>query len=180
MLCNKNKRNSVSARQRYHKKVEQYLQCHGFEIIQKIYNGSLHTHELTEQGIRDTLVGDYPIAPWVEKNNIIEQFVAMFEEVGYSFSHNEQGQYCFKDENIYSVIVKNHLKFSGCHILEALSNCCDNNNGKITYFQAQMILGVGYPKAPFVNKADVRACIIMFLRETKIPFMFDDTYLYFP
>lgn len=180
MLCKKKKRYSILAKQRYNKKVQEYLQCHGFEIVQKIYNGSLQTNQLTEKGVRETLVGDYPIAPWVPKENIIEQFVSLLEEVGYSFIQNEQGGYCFKDENIYGAIVKNHLKFSGCHILDALSEMCGKNDGKITYFQAKMILGAGYPKAPFVNKADTRACIILFLKETGIPFAFDDSYLYFP
>ena len=180
MLFSKRKQDSDSIRQKYQKCVEQYFKHNGFEIIQRMYNGSLNLGELTEQGARDTLVENYPIAPWIDKDNIIEQFVSLFECVGYSFSKNEQGSYAFKDKEIYSAIVKNHLKFSGCHILEALSNCCDKSNGKITYFQAQMILGLGYPKAPFVNKADTRACIILFLKETGIPFVFDDNYLYFP
>ena len=180
MFFNKKKRCSTLAKQRYHNQVQVYLNYHGFEIVQKIYNGSLNTQELTEQGVRETLLGNYPIAPWVDKNNIVEQFVALLEEVGYSFSRNEQGKYCFKDENIYGAIVKNHLKFSGCNVLAALSKCCQDNYGRITYFQAKVILGIGYPKAPFVNKADVRACIILFLKETGIPFKFDDDYLYFP
>lgn len=180
MLCNKKKRCSMYKRQRYNTQVRQYLGRHGFEIVQHIYNGSLSNYGLTEQGVRETLVGVYPIAPWVEQDDIIEQFVALMEEVGYSFECNEQREYSFKDENIYGAIVRNHLKFSGCRILDALSECCVNYDGRITYFQAHTILGAGYPKAPFVNKADVRACIILFLKETGIPFKFDDTYLYFP
>lgn len=180
MFFNKKKRCSASVKQRYHYQVQLYLSYYGFEIVQKIYNGSLNAHELTEQGVRDTLVGNYPIAPWVDKENIIEQFVALLEEVGYSFSYNEQGKYCFKDENIYGAIVKNHLKFSGYNVLAALSKCCRDNFGRITYFQAKNVLGIGYPKAPFVNKSDVRACIILFLKETGVPFKFDDDYLYFP
>lgn len=156
------------------------MKCHGFEIVQRIYNGSLGSQCLTAEGIRETLVGAYPIAPWAEKDNIIEQFVAMLEEVGYSFSCNEQGEYTFKEENIYGAIVRNHLNFSGCRVLDALSKRCNNYGGRITYFEAHMILGTGYPKAPFVDKADVRACIILFLKETGIPFKFDDWYLYFP
>ena len=180
MLFNKKKRCSAYKKQRYHNQVQRYLEGHGFEIVQRIYNGSLGKGYLTEQGVRDTLVGIYPIAPWIEESNIIEQFVAMLEEVGYSFDHNAQGEYAFKDENVYGAIVKNHLKFSGCHILDALADCCQNNDGRITYYQAKIVLGAGYPKAPFVNKADMRACIILFLKETGIPFLFDDTYLYFP
>lgn len=180
MFYNKKKRCSFEKRQRYNTQVQRYFKYHGFEIVSRIYNGSLSSHRLTEQGVSQTLVGIYPIAPWVEEDNIIEQFVAMMEEVGYSFSRDEQGEYSFKDENIYGAIVRNHLKFSGCHILESLSQCCENYNGRITYFQAHMILGTGYPKAPFVNKADMRACIILFLKETGIPFKFDDWYLYFP
>lgn len=179
MFSRKKKRYPAFIKQRYHEQVQLYLKYNGFEIVKRIYNGSLNAQELTEQGVRDTLVGNYPIAPWVDKNNIVEQFVSLLEDVGYSFSCNEEGKYCFKDENIYGAIVKNHLKFSGCHILEALATCCENNNGRITYFQAKTILGVGYPKAPFVNKADTRTCIILFLKETGIPFIFDDTYLYF-
>ena len=180
MLCNKKKRCSKYKKQRYSNQVQSYLNCHGFEIVQRIYNGSLSTHGLTEQGVRETLVGIYPIAPWVDEDNIVEQFVSMMEEVGYSFSQDEQGEYSFKDENIYGAIVRNHLKLSGCHILDALSECCKNYDGRITYFQAKLILGTGYPKAPFVNKEDMRACIILVLKETGIPFKFDDSYLYFP
>lgn len=180
MFIKKKERYSNILKQKYHKQVQVYLSYYGFEIIQRIYNGSLNAHELTEQGVRNTLVGNYPIAPWADRDDIIEQFVAMLEEVGYSFSYNEQGEYCFKGENIYSAIVKNHLNFSGRNILEALANACYKNEGRITYFEAKMILGIGYPKAPFVNKSDVRACIILFLKETGIPFKFDESYLYFP
>ncbi len=180
MFCNGRKRSVIFSKQRYHEQVQLYLQYHGFEIVQRIYNGSLNAHELTEQAVRETLVGNYPIAGWVEKDNIIEQFVTLLGEVGYSFEKNDQGKYCFKDENIYGAIVKNHMNFSGCRILEALSDCCYKNDGRITYFEAKVILGAGYPKAPFVNKSDIRACIILFLKETGIPFKFDDSYLYFP
>jgi len=180
MLCINKKRYPNWVRQKYHSQVQEYLQEHGFEIVGKIYNGVLGNSELTQNAVTEVLVGNYPVAPWVDKKDVVKQFVALLEEVGYTFTQSSTGRYCFKDKEIYGAIVKNHLNFSGRHILNNLSEYCEQNHGRLTYYQAQRVLGVRYPKAPYVDKTDIRACVILFLKETGIPFKFDDFYLYFP
>ena len=54
MFGKKKKRYSNVVKQRYHNQVKVYLSYYGFEIIQRIYNGSLNAHELTEQGVRNS------------------------------------------------------------------------------------------------------------------------------
>ncbi|MBQ8043171.1 MAG: hypothetical protein IJ272_03345 [Clostridia bacterium] len=174
------KRCSAKARKCYSNQVQKYLQNNGFVIVQKIYEGALSTHELRPEEVQNVLGDEYPVAPWVNDTDVVGQFICILEEAGYTFSYNEEGRVCFKDDELYGAIVKNHLRFSGRYILDSLSDYCEQNGSRLTYYQAQRVLGFHYPRAPYVNKEDTRACTILFLKETGLPFKFDDTYVYFP
>ena len=180
MFFNKSKRPSVKQRAEYSKQVREYLKKHSFNIVQKIYSGALNTHELNEEQVKLVLGDDFPIAPWINEQDVIAQFISIMKEAGYEFECYENGKYAFKNDELYSAIVKNHMKFSGFGIMERLVDYCDMTGGKMTYFQVQHVLGMHYPKAPYANKADTQACIILFLKELGVPCKFDDNYVYFP
>ena len=180
MFCKKSKKPSSKVRAQYSKQVREYLEKYSFEIVQKIYSGVLGTHELNTEQVELVLGEDYPIAPWLNERDIIGHFVAIMEEAGYEFESNENGGIAFKNNELYSAIVKNYLNFSGYGIMERLIDYCDMTGGKMTYFQVQHVLGMHYPRAPYANKADMQACIILFLKELGVPCKFDTNYVYFP
>lgn len=167
-------------RRDYANNVRRYLMENSFSIVKKIYDGTLATQELKSEQVEMILGEDYPVAPWVDEKDIVGQFVEILKEAGYIFSYNRNDPICFKDAEIYATIVKNYLKLSGDCFVETLGYECERTNGKLTYFQIYNVLGLHYPKAPYVNKEDTRACILLFLKETGIPFKFDDTHVYFP
>lgn len=180
MLFKSKKRCSKMEREKYSANVQRYLKKHALHIVQKIYDDTLGKGKLKLDEVRDMLGEDYPIAPWVDKLDVVGQFAAILEEAGYKLLYDENGGLFFEDKELYSAIAKNHLRFSGSCIVEHLSEECERTGGKLTYFQLQRILGFHYPRAPYVNKDDTRACIIIFIKEMGIPFKFDDTYVYFP
>ena len=167
-------------RERYSYDVQEYLKRNGLVLMQKLRNGILGSGDLEESKVRELLGTDYPVAPWTDKEDIIEQFISILEEAGYVFSCTEDGKIQFKNAELYSAIVQNHLKFSGREIFERLSDCCEKTHGRITYEDMHEILGFHYPKAPYAVGVDNRVCIVLFLKEVGIPFKFDETHVYLP
>lgn len=180
MLFKEKKRCSKNKRVNYAMKVQNFLKTNGFSIVHKIYEFVLDKKSLNIGRVKEILGPDYPIAPWVDEEDIIGQFAAILDETGYKLSYDENEGICFKEQEVYSAIVKNHLRFSGRNIVERLSDTCMYNNGQLTYFQIQTVLGFHYPRAPYVDKNNVHMCILIFLKEMGLPFKFDDTYVYFP
>lgn len=180
MVFKNKKRCSKRKRENYSVDVRRYLRKNAFYIVQKVYDGTLGSGQLRVDEISKVLGDDYPIAPWVDKSDVVGQFVAILEEAGYELSYDVNEGVYFKDKELYSAIVKNHLKLSGNCIVNNLAEECDHTGGRLTYFQMQRVLGFHYPRAPYVKKDNIQACTILFLKEMGIPFKFDDTYVYFP
>lgn len=175
MFCRKNKR----SKKEYSILVQQYLKENTPAIVQRLYDIVSATHELDVDAVKSILGENYPKAPWKDNDDIMGQFACILEEAGWLFVSNN-GKIILEDEKSYSDIVQNHLKFSGSQILDRLSECCERTNGRITYWEMQSILGFHYPKAPYCDKSDIKACTILFLKETGIPFKFDNMYIYLP
>lgn len=85
------------------------------------------------------------------------------------------------ESRIYKQIVKNYLKLSGKELVLNLSDYCERNNGRLTYEEMEEILGKHYPKAKWVDKSDIKRCVITFMEHTEyILYKYDDKYVYFP
>lgn len=174
------KKREQRKREQYSNQVQSYMKQYGISIVKRILDSSSDNNLLSEANIKEALGTDYPKCPWITDDDVISQFVQLLKEVGYEFCYNEMGQLQFKIEDAYKAIVQNHLKFSGREILSRLSECCQKTYGRVSYEEMDEVLGFHYPKAPNVNSCDNRVCIVLFLKETGIPFKFDETHIYFP
>lgn len=179
-MFKKFKRCSEKKRQIYDYEVKQYITKNGINIIQGIYINGLNLKKLTVDDIKLTLGDDFPKAPWIDADNITWQCICLLRHIGYEFEYDDKGNIYFEEDKAYKTIVQNHLKLSGNQILDALSDCCEKTNGRIPYDMMKEILGVHYPKAPGIDKSDMRVGIILFLKETGLPFKFDNDCIYFP
>ena len=180
MFFKEKKRCSKRKKEQYSAQVSEFLKGNSFAIVHKIYEFTSGKNSLNIEEVKKVLGTGYPVAPWVDETDIIGQFAAILDEAGYKLSYDKNEGICFKEQALYSAIVKNHLKLSGRRIVEYLSDECIHTGGTFTYFQLQRILGLHYPRAPYVDKNNTQACIILFLNELGIPFKFDSTYVYFP
>lgn len=178
-MFKKVKRCYEKKRQTYNNEVQKYLKDNAFVLVQRVYNGTLGTGELKEENVKAVLGSDYPINPLIPREDVIGQFVSILELAGYIFCKDNIGKIYFKQEELYNSIVQNHLRFSGKGIFERLTEKCQETNG-IEYEEVHKILGFHYPKAPYAVGADYRTCIILFLKEVGIPFIFDETHIYLP
>lgn len=90
-------------------------------------------------------------------------------------------EYNLSEREEYTKIVENYINFSGWGIISCLASLCEKNNGRLTYFQMEMVLGKHYPKASWVDKSDRKGCVETFLEHSG--FMYykaDEDYIYFP
>lgn len=95
-------------------------------------------------------------------------------------SNKELAQVISEEETYYQ-IVQNYIKFTGRGIISYLSDMIEKNNGKLTYFQMEMVLGRHYPKASWQDKSDRKECIKTFMQYVGfIYYRADEEYIYFP
>ena len=179
-MFKKIKRCCKKTNQNYQLEVQCYLKNNAFILVKKISEGVLGSDELKLENVQAVLGDEYPINPCIPREDIVAQFVSIFEQAGYVFCQDSSGNVYFKQKELYSAVVQNHLKFSGKKIFERLADCCQKTNGRIRYEEMHEILGFHYPKAPYALRADYRVCIILFLRESGIPFKYDEKYIYLP
>ncbi len=180
MVFRKKKWYSPKVRNEYRERVKKYMEANALNIVNEIYSGALQGGYLTYFNVSSLMGEGYPLAPWVDRLDIVAQFAAMLEEIGYVFVQDSYGRYHFKDKELYNAIVKNHLNFTGKKIVTNMAKFCEQNNGRLTYEQVRLMLGFNYPKAPYVDKSDTKTCVILFLKEIGIPFIYDDEYIYIP
>lgn len=64
--------------------------------------------------------------------------------------------------------------------MNEFGNLCEKTDGRVSYEQLVELLGRDFPKASWVDPKDVKLQIIMFFNEIGIPFIPDDTHIYFP
>lgn len=179
MFLTKIKCCSCELKKRYSIKVHHYLEYNSILLLKNIYDEIIFFEKLDEETMRN-LLGNYPKAPWIDEMDSKRQFICLLKEAGYVFLYDKKGNIKFKNKKIYNRIVQNHLKLSGKDILERLADMCEMTSGRISYKQMQEVLGAHYPKAPYAKCFDERISIILFLRELKLPFKFDDFHIYLP
>ena len=180
MLLKRCNRSSKKIREQYYKDAELYLMNNGFVIMQKILNIGWDLNNIQDEQINQVLEEGYPVASWIDKTDIIKQFVSLFKETGYIQLDIIDGRLIFNNEDDYKTIVQNHMKFSGRDMGFRLIEYCQQANGRLTYFQMKTVLGRHYPRASFLRCGDERIEMVMFLRATGMPFKFDSNYIYFP
>ena len=93
---------SKRKREKYSEMVKDYLKTNSFAIVNKIYEYTSEKNSLDIEEVRKVLGTSYPVAPWLDENDIIGQFAAILDEAGYKLSYNENEGICFKDQELYS------------------------------------------------------------------------------
>lgn len=167
-------------RTKYFENVQKYLREYGFIIVQRLYSKSIGNFELDNKSIQEILGDNYPKAYWIKRNEHIQQFISILKVGGYKTSGNintvEEKDIC----GWCGAIIQNHLKMYGDGILENMTKICKTTNGRITYFQMLKVLGFSICNCERSDDKNMKACVILYLRETNIPFKYDETYIYLP
>lgn len=96
-------------------------------------------------------------------------------------TRNKELAQVISEEDAYYQIVQNYMNFSGRGIISYLADMCEMNNGKLTYFQMEMVLGRHYPKPSWQDKSNRKECIKTFMQYAGfIYYIADEEYIFFP
>lgn len=172
------RRIKLSKREEYSKRVQKYLKENAFIIMQRIYSLPNDDVALTNQICMEILGDDFPRLSGTKRTDYKEQFISLFNEVGYT-CYKKCAIY-FSKNDLCRKIAKNHLKCSGNCVLQKLATSCDEYHGRLSYEQIQLILGFNNLKIKYKNGKYKKECILIFLKEMKIPFVHDNKHVYFP
>lgn len=164
----------------YAKEVKEYMDKNWTKVFNLLCYWDMAGHLISDYDLAIVSDKDFPKYPSKKESQPLNQFLCFLQEVGFFFECNKNGFIQFNDAESYNQIVKNHLKLTGSEILDNLADNCMNSHGRISYIGMRQIIGVHYPKAPYLKNADSKYHTILFLKHVGVLYKFDDTHIYFP